>query len=396
MRFTKILPIVFMLLIPFINAQLQSEVGKQFQAVWQSSGFPWELLAIVAVFIGFSYSALSFMLSKLFSSSDLEKIAKYEFLYAISSLFLVVFMIFVIDILAVKSGQYVYLLSLNLGDSPFMQNLKAYAASSGYSPFVVAKFYLDSSAVIARMRYQEAFCAAFPLMAVSSLSKEKGADLSKVPDSKIKDMFSFLTSKGPLSQTAIAGIGLLITSLQKAMSNLAYLIYSIYFQQHLLSFIQSTMLTIFLPAGLVLRSFPFVRSIGNLLIAIAIGLYFVYPISYSLFIVISSQGNTQLGKVFISGEEANIPLTCVRTLVPDLIVSTTTTVFKMIQAPFTEKISVASVLNEQINRLITELIMLGFVFPFLAAVLTYTFIKSFGMVLNADIQEFAEGLVKLI
>lgn len=383
-------------IVPIFFAQTETGPASQFKAAWTSSGFPWELLAIIAVFIGFSYSALAFMLSKVFSSSDLEKISKYEFLYSLSSIVLVVFIIGVVDILATKSGQFIYLLSMNLGDTPFMNELKTQIQNSGYSPFAVANFYFDSSLILARKRYQEAFCIAFPFFVSSNVGLEKGADLSKVPDTRTKDLFSFLTGKSPLTQTTNAGINFILSSLQKAMSNLSYMIYSMYFQKHLLEFIQSTMLVIFLPAGLVLRAFPFVRSLGNLLIAVSIGLYFVYPISYSLFIITATQGYSQVGKVFVSASDLRYSVSCLDNLIPDLIRATTTTVFGLLRAPFSDEISMASILNERINALVGELIMLGFVFPFLAGVITYTFIKSFSMVLNADVQEFAEGLVKLI
>ncbi|MFA5106484.1 MAG: hypothetical protein WC506_06015 [Candidatus Micrarchaeia archaeon] len=50
-------------------------------------------------------------------------------------------------------------------------------------------------------------------------------------------------------------------------------------QTFLLDFIEKQMLAIFLPIGILLRSFPFTRSAGGALLALVFGLYFVYPVT---------------------------------------------------------------------------------------------------------------------
>jgi hypothetical protein len=46
------------------------------------------------------------------------------------------------------------------------------------------------------------------------------------------------------------------------------------------TYIASNMLTVFLPLGIILRIIPITRGIGGILIAIAIGFYFVFPVAY--------------------------------------------------------------------------------------------------------------------
>ncbi len=53
-------------------------------------------------------------------------------------------------------------------------------------------------------------------------------------------------------------------------------------QYALVLYIQKTFLAIFLPLGILLRSFYFTRSIGALFISLALSLYFVYPVVYIL------------------------------------------------------------------------------------------------------------------
>lgn len=51
-------------------------------------------------------------------------------------------------------------------------------------------------------------------------------------------------------------------------------------QYTLAVYIANNMLSVFLPLGILLRIFPLTRGVGGLLIAIAIGFYFVFPIAF--------------------------------------------------------------------------------------------------------------------
>ncbi|MBD3390149.1 hypothetical protein GF415_04340 [Candidatus Micrarchaeota archaeon] len=54
------------------------------------------------------------------------------------------------------------------------------------------------------------------------------------------------------------------------------------FQQFLLNFINYSLFPVLLVLGLLLRTFPFSRRLGGLLMAMAISLYFIYPMFYVL------------------------------------------------------------------------------------------------------------------
>jgi hypothetical protein len=62
-----------------------------------------------------------------------------------------------------------------------------------------------------------------------------------------------------------------------------YLLWSAWFavmaQSALLEFARNSMMSFFLPLGIIARAFPFTRRIGGSLIALALVLYFVYPVS---------------------------------------------------------------------------------------------------------------------
>ncbi|GEM_PF-2024309 len=79
-----------------------------------------------------------------------------------------------------------------------------------------------------------------------------------------------------------AGFEAVAHNIEMAMTVIFVSIISNAVQANLLTFIQSTMMFYFLPAGIILRSFNPTRSIGAFLMALAIGLYFVFPLTYVL------------------------------------------------------------------------------------------------------------------
>lgn len=79
-----------------------------------------------------------------------------------------------------------------------------------------------------------------------------------------------------------AGFEAIAHNLELAMTAIFVSIISNAVQANLLTFIKSTMMFYFLPAGVILRTFNPTRSIGAFLMALAIGLYFVFPLTYVL------------------------------------------------------------------------------------------------------------------
>lgn len=66
------------------------------------------------------------------------------------------------------------------------------------------------------------------------------------------------------------------------LNMLGIAMWSVQLQFAILKFAEQYMLTLFLPLGIVLRSFPFTRAVGGAFIAIALGLFIVYPLTFIL------------------------------------------------------------------------------------------------------------------
>ncbi len=79
-----------------------------------------------------------------------------------------------------------------------------------------------------------------------------------------------------------AGYGVLYEQLGTAADFMAKAMLSVKFQEQVLLYIQNGVFPIFLVAGLILRTLWFTRKLGGLMLAIALGLYSIFPLLYVL------------------------------------------------------------------------------------------------------------------
>jgi hypothetical protein len=77
-----------------------------------------------------------------------------------------------------------------------------------------------------------------------------------------------------------SGLGILAETLKTTLDTIMKIMMLLKLQQILLSYIEFALFPILLVMGIVLRTFFFTRKLGGLLIAIAIGLYLVYPMFF--------------------------------------------------------------------------------------------------------------------
>ena len=87
--------------------------------------------------------------------------------------------------------------------------------------------------------------------------------------------FSFI-----ISITPFAGLDAYTPLFSFFTEGLTLALITIEAQRAFLAFIAAAMFSTFLPIGLILRSFYFTRKIGGAIIAIAIGLYVIFPLLY--------------------------------------------------------------------------------------------------------------------
>jgi hypothetical protein len=82
--------------------------------------------------------------------------------------------------------------------------------------------------------------------------------------------------------TPLSGLSSIVQVFQSILQSLLFLGIVVEAERALLQFVNATALTLFLPVGVVLRSFFGTRRLGGALIALAVGTYLVFPLTISL------------------------------------------------------------------------------------------------------------------
>jgi len=224
---------------------------------WAYNWLPLTIGAVLTVFIIYN---VFFMIARAFGLKDLERESKSEMLQAIATAFMAIFLVFLVESAMVFTGEMIH------GDL-------ACAAAGG-------TFSISS--------VDDAFDAIKDCRIVP-----KAVQLNKIQhkirnDQNSKNNMNFLNFD--LSFFGITVVkGNWYPSVYKSVesrrivNNLCTsLLVSLNAQSFLLSYIQINMLHVFLPLGIILRSFKFTRGVGALFIGIAIGLYFIFPVVFVL------------------------------------------------------------------------------------------------------------------
>jgi len=154
-------------------------------------------------------------------------------------------------------------------------------------------------------------------------------------------------------------------------------------QGFLLLYIKNNMLTIFLPVGLLLRSFHFTRSAGALFIAIAIGFYFIFPIVYLLL---------DPGFVPIPLEPAESPIEPPNFCYPTM--ASTATMVSSLEATGFSSTSLLQLdsIEQNLVQSYTSLLL----HPVIALFLTLAFVRYLMTLLQGDTFELMKMVSKLI
>lgn len=170
----------------------------------------------------------------------------------------------------------------------------------------------------------------------------------------------------------------------------------------LLDFIREKMFALFLPIGIVLRSFPFTRSKGSAIIAIALGFYIIFPLTFYLDLqVLANHCN-----ILSIGELSKCALASTSDVVRglwneiklDVSKGTWETLSLMLFWAFMWPSKIVFFLTALIFALAPEilwfLIVLGFVLPFINIIITLTFTRELAKILGGDVN--VSALTKII
>ncbi|MEM2974685.1 MAG: hypothetical protein QW112_03635 [Candidatus Micrarchaeia archaeon] len=361
----------------------------EFIKIWTpqiASVFPWQVVAVLCVFISIAFSAIAYMLASIFRSDEAKKWVRNEIYYTYTNIFLIAFIITFMTIVGAKMIQF--------SDEVIRIGAPAlYYSLQGSDPVVLPLYYLEKISNCARVAYIRLACSNFAFEAIYE---------------------SFVKIAGEKSFSAV-GVGGLVNVAHVLAQLMSFILSNLYIQKHVLYFANGTMLTVFLPIGIILRTFAPTRGMGNLFIAIAIGMGIVLPLSYGVVLAIRSS-QIELVERTTCGITEGTPSpsagsgTCASMMIGSYAVSAAILPFKLIPTPKVIKSTTLvnwatsvgasyvayNKLYGDVSMLANELMMYAVVYPIIVFAITLTFIRSFAMFLGADVQDFLKGLSRLI
>jgi hypothetical protein len=357
------------------------------QAQFTSSGYgDWMTISIIIAGLSVVAAAGLIVLSRIFSLKNLEQIAKTEFIYAMSTVAIVIFVSILISIgeplLTQTILPRVYLATFNC----FSQT--ATIPNQPSTPMGFIDLYLEPQ--------KDCTVHALDTLYILSVPVEPGATWY---------------SEIYMSELA-TGYGLKIVSerIKNMAGNLIFYLYAYYIIEYLIKFI-NFFAGFFFTVGVALRAFPPTRGAGAYFMAAALGFYFVFPTTYVIFSAITLPNAWQTTQALVSDpcnanniQQHYIQL-CTIPEFKGYVEACGTGDFSSLSESITFlkafKNEIIGLLDPDPSRgIITSLLMRMInavcVVPLVAMIITMTFVLNSTNLLGGNIPEIGRGLVKLI
>ena len=336
--------------------------------------FNWMALCTICALIGFFISVLVHMAGKAFSLHNLEAWAKADYMQAAVSFLIVLFAIIMVQV----GGNVITEITKNLASET--GNIELVGASAGNNvgdPVNVAKSYLLNGPLQCEIKmYDWARKLNFWAEMGNAVSFNTG---------NVEGVGGGYFYAGRVSATHYAA------------QSLAYRGLFQYIQYHMLDFSQYTMLQIFLPIGLILRTFHPTRGTGGFIIAFALGFAFVFPATYLMILAMmpsNSYACTNVGVLPDVAASASRTAFANEFLAGDPCVNNAgSIVMHTLRADAdTGKESEILLLLKSVGQLYLEAVF----YPMVCLIITFTFTRQTSSLFGADLAEIGRGLIKII
>lgn len=193
---------------------------------------------------------------------------------------------------------------------------------------------------------------------------------------------------GIIAEAGLTGLKGFLGPLEGAMEFLTLAFASILVQAALLKFVAYAAVQAILPVGLLLRVFYFTRRTGGMLIALAIGLFGVYPMSYVFGANLLVSFNSKINVAPLNSTIGLINSTLEGTGLINSTVSANSIKPGLIGSIIGTGQTIASALSSVLNLLINSvvaLIMQVFILPAFCILLTITSIRELSKILGSEI-----------
>ncbi len=192
----------------------------------------------------------------------------------------------------------------------------------------------------------------------------------------------------PLSPLFISTWKSLMNSIVES-ENILWLSIATYFQINFLQWIEASMVAVYLPIGILLRSFPYTRGAGAAIMAVSISLYFVYP--FLLNILFFSGPKLPSSCSIIAEVEESPPAQQGKKLCPNDP--------SAVEEFFKQKSSgsgYGSALPKMDASGFSVVRLYSYFFPFIAMVGTVLFARTVAQILGGNIADIGRGMVRVI
>ena len=190
----------------------------------------------------------------------------------------------------------------------------------------------------------------------------------------------------------VMGISMAQSTLKDSI--FGYLFYGFlftYMQLALLDLIKVFFFFMF-PVGVFFRAFPLTNSLGSAMIAMSVGIYFIYPTVLSLLLITNYENLDLDEQDIISMVKSEEPSEFL-----DFYIKTKIN-YEEINQPLSKTSFAKTITNsaDLVINFVNRILLNMFLFPMVAFTLTYSFIHAFAGFMQANVSELGRGLIRLI
>ncbi|MEM2909324.1 MAG: hypothetical protein QW590_01910 [Candidatus Bilamarchaeaceae archaeon] len=264
---------IFPIILPLLSVQSffgDLGLGNAWNIIWLP-------LVLLAVFVSIMIYTIILMFARGFNIPELERSAKGEMLEAAATAFMAIFLVLLVH---GAIGLAATILAMGAGETPE----GGYAEEATVTFLCKTPMHLEISKEVGMDQLIDG---------VRCRIKERAFQIAKTQAAVATGAETWATFNFRNFATSIFGltifkgewIGHINKEVEDAriINNIAtVLLISLNAQSYLLSYIKANMIHVFLPVGILLRSFKFTRGVGAFFISLAIGLYFVFPVIFVL------------------------------------------------------------------------------------------------------------------
>lgn len=346
----------------------------------------WSTIAIAAAAISVIGASMLIMLSRLFGLKNLEQIAKTEFIYAASTVLIVIMV----------EGLIIYGEPILAGGTNSVARA-LYLSALQCPPDATVSFTEQQTLIDWMKLYLQTptECVQDFMSVLYSLS---------VP---VEGMASVYMEMFMAEQASGFGVKWIAERITNTTQSLAFYMYIYYLLIHILNFVKYYA-GFFFSIGVAMRAFPPTRGAGAYLMAISFGVYFVFPFAYILIATMSLPHAASEIVVPGSGGTACVPnvdgsfdYTCALPSVTNASTyqcggANSGTVTDYANVLRENSASLEQMLTIHVTDFFKHLVSAICIFPLVSLVVLLTFVLNTTNLFGGNIPEIGRGLVKLI